>query len=176
MNFYPRSNKGEIDLRKELHELLFGSPTEVAKGQYVVFRRMRRKSGVVYPSGEDDLVWSPARDPYTFQGSKDYINPWSEGEKYLFDDQMIKKYSSYPTKFEGTQTIVPIDPGNIPAGIVYHYVESWVMPSIWDKLIEVVVNEEGIPISPIKMLKSYSIKSAEMFRSDKGRIEYFRIS
>lgn len=175
MDFYPSTGAIEIDLRQEFHETLFGAHDEIPKGQIVIFRRMRRKTGIVYPSEEADLLASPAVNPYTHQGpSSNYPDNWAFGEKFLFDDQLIKIYRSYPVMVENMNNIIAISPGAIPTGVTYFYMEHWVMPSIYDKIVELVIDQDGIPVSPLKKFVKYSIKSAEKFRSDNGRICYWR--
>ncbi len=178
INFYPESygNRKEIDLRKELHETLFGGLHETEKGQIVIFRRMRRKPGITYPVTEDDLQISPSQDKFSHHAPREHPDNWSFGERFLFDDRLIKLYRSWPISIENTNTLTQIDPGWLPGGLAFYYLEAWTMPSVYDKIIEVVRDMDGVPVSPLRLERKYSVKSAEAFRSDSGRVEFWRLT
>lgn len=165
----------EIDLRKEFEQLLFGSSTEIPKGQLVIFRRMRRKSGIVYPVKDDDLQLAPGVDSLTHDGPKTYKDNWAFGERFLFDDQLIKVYRGYAVILEGQQQVSQLSPGQFAIGPAFFYIQAWVMPSLFDKILELITDKDGNAVSPLAIFKRHTIKTAERFRSDNGRLEYWRV-
>lgn len=175
-NFYPNTMPdSEVDLREQMQALFYGTSSEIPKGQTVIFRKMRRKSGIVWPVEENDLEITPAINSLTHQGpTPTYPDNWAFGEKFLFDDQLVRTYHSRPIVVEAMNGTMPLPLGVVPLGTTYFYLEYWVMPSIYDKIIELVINEQGVPVSPIKQFMKYHIHSAEPFRSDNGRIEFWR--
>lgn len=147
------SSGGEIDLREELHNLLFGASDETAKGRIGLLRRMRRDSN-------GNLVNCPCRDEITNEPDKDYFCRTCWGMGYLWDEETI-------TYFKDDDTMRKEE--------VYFYLEYTVEPSDEDYIILIVRDEDGVPEAPVgREGKVYKIIKAEPFRSDTGRIEYWR--
>jgi len=159
---------GEIDLRQEFYEFLYGSPTEVAKGRPAILRRMRRDS-------DGNLVRCPCVDELTGEPDKDTFCPYCWGEGSLFDEEWITVYKMLVSTHEGmVRKNQPHEPGvsNIP--FVFFYCEYFISPTRQDRIIEVSLDTSGRVVTPIVREAIYTIATPEAFRSDNGRVEYWR--
>jgi hypothetical protein len=168
---WPASSSGkEIDLRDEFNEFLFGSPTEIAKGRPGILRRMRRND-------DGDLVVCLCVDEKTGEPDRDTICPYCWGEGYLWDEEWVTYYKMLVSSHEGlVRKDQPHKPGvsNIP--FVFFYLEYDVTPSRFDKIVEVSLNTAGGISLPYTREAIYPIATSEAFRSDNGRIEYWRVA
>ena len=172
INFYPLPSK-EIDLREELNKMLFGSDEEVPKGQYIVLRRMRRNTGVSYPIKESDLQRCPCAAKQDFEADRVTLCQWCDGERFLFDDELVVAYKA--SKFNYVDVEMPRPESTMAFSQSFFYCEAPIMPSRFDKIIEPIIDIEGKLISPVQIKIRHNIEMAEPFRSDFGRIEFWRI-
>ena len=85
---------GEVDLRQEFYEFLYGSATEVAKGRPGILRRMRNDDGGV-------LIPCPCVDEKTGEPDRDTVCPYCWGEGYLWDEEWITYYKLLVSSQEG---------------------------------------------------------------------------
>jgi len=160
----------ELDLRTEFHRFLFGSATEIPKGRIGILRRMRRDD-------DGNVVQCPCVSAITGEPDKDtpcnYC--WTEGN--LWDEEWITYYKMLASSHEGlVRKNQPHEPGvsNIP--FVFFYLEYDVAPTRQDKIIEVARDVDGDIIVPYKRETIYPISICEDFRSDNGRVEYWRVA
>lgn len=167
---YPASSGGEIDLRVELARTLYGEGDETAKGQTGLLRRMRTDD-------DDNLIGCPCVDPKTHEPDVDTPCNICLGLGYLWDEEWVTYYKVLVSSNEGFIRKNEPTPGGI-ANIPYafFYVEYNVNPARQDKIIEVNRDLDGDVNSPYKRVASYSLATVEPFRSDQGRVEYFRIA
>jgi len=160
---------GEIDLRAEIKELLYGSNKEIAKGQIGLLRRMRLDSN-------EKKILCTCVDELTHEPDKDTFCPICFGEGFLWDEEYITFYKVVISSSEG---LVRKDDhlkggiSNIPYS--FFYVEYFVNPTRYDKLIELEKDLEG-GVSRYRRVAAYNISFAEDFRSDSGRVEYWRLA
>jgi hypothetical protein len=122
-----------------------------------------------------ELIHCDCVDEKTGEPDKDTPCPYCSGEGYLWNESWITLYKAlHFTQGKGTRANQPEVPGmsNIPR--VYFYLESYVMPTKYDRIIEVSLDEEGEIIVPYKREAIYPIATPEGFRSDRGRVEYWR--
>ena len=168
---WPVSGSGrEVDLRQEFYEFLFGSPTEVPKGRPGILRRMREDD-------DGELVVCPCVDEKTGEPDRDTICPYCWGEGYLWDEEWVTFYKMIVSSHEGlVRKNQPYKPGmsNIP--FVFFYLEYDVVPGSFDKIVEVSLDTEGVISLPYTREAIYPIATAEAFRSDNGRVEYWRVA
>ena len=183
IDFYPRGSNtnngvrdpwlgisvsGEIDLREEIYGLLHGSSGEIPKGRKGILRRMRRDHN-------NNLILCQCVDPVTHEPTKDHFCPYCWGEGYLWDEEWITCYKMQVASQEGfTRKDSSEKAGytNIPAA--FFYVEYNVNPNRFDKIIEMKRDLEGELIVPYERESIWDISTAEDFRSDNGRVEYWR--
>lgn len=172
---YPKSGGIELDLRKELNRTIFGASDEVAKGALNILRRMRRKSGILYPVHSDDLEACPCRtNGFENEPDKDYPCNICEGEGYLFDDEIVAAYKTNRYEYQDVEKYNAW--GKNTVSMSFFYVEYHESISRFDKFLEPVHDLEGRIATPVKLLHRHNIHMAEEFRSDTGRSEYWRLS
>lgn len=154
-NPYDRtSSLREIDLRDELHQMLFGTSSEIPKGKIGLLRRMRRDD-------EGELVRCSCRNEVTDEPDRDFYCRECVGMGYLWDEYKIVYYKNNESFKEDRK------------GLFYFEYDSEVTKD--DYIIEVALNTEGVPLSPVRRESVYEIITADPFRADNGRIEFWTI-
>lgn len=164
------SSGKEIDLRLEFQRFLFGSTFEEAKGQLGVLRRMRRDVN-------GDLIQCACVDPKTHEPDKDTPCPYCWGEGFLWDEEWVTWYKVQIRIRQGLpKQQLPLEPGIISIPMMMFYVQHNVLPTVDDKIVEVSLDVDGNVVIPCVRQNIYGIGTAEAFRSDNGRVEYWRIA
>lgn len=171
---FKRGVPSELNLRKEMNETLFGSDMEIAKGQTLIFRRMRRKDEDVYPIKSDDLMKCDCQEGRSGQPNRDYRCPICDGEGYLFDDHFIVGYKMSRFEYQDVEKHTPF--GKSTVGITFFYTETDHDYSRFDKIVEVFKDTEGKLTQPTRHQLTHNIHMAQAFRSDNGRTEYWRLN
>jgi len=175
INQYTYGGGLELDLRKELNRTLHGASDEIPKGALSILRRMRWKDGVVYPVTAADLQICPCKSrSIQNEPDKDYPCDICFGEGYLFDEEMVVTYKTNRFEFQDVEQYK--DWGKSTIAMSFFYVESYEKPNRFDKIREPVHTTEGKIASPIKILHTHAIHMSEEFRSDNGRVEFWRVS
>ena len=159
-------------MRDMLHGILYGSSIDIRKGQTVVFRRMRRKEGVVYPSSEQDLVLSPAINPETQVADTVYPNQWSDSERYMFDDYLVTTYRT--NLFSILDREKTLEVGLLQDTTSVFFFEHWLMPTRYDIILLPIFDKDGVIENPVRIKERYDISMTEPLRADTGRIEFWR--
>jgi len=163
-----RSSRGELDLRSEFHDFLFGSGLETAKGRLFILRRPRHDT-------EGKLIKCPCVDPITQESDQDTPCRYCWGEGFLWDEQWITMYKMliYP-RVGASRKTEPLVAGISYSPMAYFYCEYQIEPTRKDKIIEIDTNVEG-QVREYKRLAKYRIITPEPFCSDSGRVEYWRL-
>lgn len=169
---YNGLGRKELDLRKELNRFMFGAPDEIAKGALVVLRRMKRIEGIDSPVTEKDLLPCSCKDPT--ENEPEINCDICDGEGYLFDDIVVPGYKTNRFEYQDIEKYKMW--GKNTTSMSFFYVEYFDMISRFDKIIEPVTDRDGILITPLRVLFEHNVHMAERFRSDYGRIEYWRLS
>ena len=165
----------ELDLRKEMNRTLHGASDEIPKGALDILRRMRWKEGVVYPVTTADLQICPCKsESIQNEPDKDYPCDICFGEGYLFDDEIVVAYKTNRFEFQDVEKYNRWGKNTI--AMSFFYIESYRKPNRFDKLLEPVHTIDGKISSPIKILHTHAIHMSEEFRSDNGRVEFWRTS
>jgi len=168
---WPLTTSGsEIDLRQAFYNRLYGSATEVAKGRVGLLRRMRldKDSKRVVCSCVDEKTGEPDKDTYC---------PYCWGEGYLWDEEWITYYKVLVSSHEGLvrkNQAHKAGVSNTP--FVFFYLEYQIAPTRYDKIVEVALDVDGNLATPYTREAIYPIATAEAFRSDNGRVEYWRMA
>lgn len=149
----PTSSGIEIDLREELKRTLYGAGDEVAKGRIGLLRRMRLDSNGL-------KIKCSCRDTITDEPDKDMYCRVCIGIGYLWDEEKLVYYKNDDTLRKSDES--------------FFYVEYSVKPSQDDYVVELIRDTEGAITSPGIRQYLYKIIAAEPYRSDTGRIEYWR--
>ena len=161
-NLYPTNSSGiEIDLRTEINRILYGATDETAKGVKGLLRRMRKDSN-------GDLIRCPCRDDITDEPDKDYYCRYCLSMGYYWDevtivyyrnDDSFRKREGKNEEFEGDDL----------------FLEHDVVITPEDYIVTVLLDDNGDPSIPVTRDKMFKILSADPFRSDNGRIEFWRV-
>lgn len=143
----------ELDLREEMNRLLYGAEDEIAKGRVGLLRVARRDEN-------DKLIKCPCRDIITDEPDKDFYCRTCLSMGFLWDERKIVYYKDDNTLSKKDE--------------VYFYMEYDVNPRSSDWIIEIKVDEDGNPTSPLTRKVYYKSMATEAFRSNTGRIEFWR--
>ena len=161
-SMYPTNSSGkELDLRVELHRLLYGAPDEEAKGRMGLLRKIRMDA-----NGEPQRC--PCRDSLTDEPDKDYYCRFCLGVGYFWDESKIVYYRNDDSfrKREGKNQEYEGD----DFFVAYNRV---ITPR--DFVVIVKLDEDGQVEVPATRESIFKILSADPFRADNGRIEFWRI-
>lgn len=160
----------EIDLRTEFYRTLYGWRDEVAKGQIGLLRRMRTDS-------DGNLISCDCVDETTHEPDLDSPCSICGGEGFIWDEEWITYYAAAIGSHEGFgRKDRPIEPGVERVPYKFFYFEYFVEPTNNDRVVELVRDTEGNLATPYRRSAIFPISYAEPFRSDNGRIEYWRVA
>ena len=153
-SLYPTESSGkELNLRTEMYRTLFGAVDEVAKGREGLLRRMRRDTN-------GDLVRCPCRDNVSDEPDKDYYCRYCLGMGYFWDEVKIVYYRNDDSfRKEGDDFFLQYSVDITPE----------------DYIVTVKLDDDGSPSTPVTRDKMFKILSADPFRADNGRIEFWRV-
>ena len=160
-NPYNYISRKELDMRKEMSYLLYGSTQEIPKGRLGILKRMRRDN-------DGKLLRCVCRDRVNDEPDKDTPCPYCFGYGYYWDevwivyfrnDDSFRKTEGYYKEFEGD----------------IFYVEHNVTVRDEDYIVTLKLDSEGNVIIPVERDKHFKVLSADPFRSDYGRIEFYGI-
>jgi hypothetical protein len=155
-NPYNASSIGkEIDLRSELHRLLFGAADEIPKGKIGLLRRMRKDNN-------NQMIRCPCRNELTDEPDRDYYCRTCNSMGFLWDEYKIVYYKNNESFKEDRKGLF--------------YLEYGADVTKYDFIIEVALNSEGVPLVPVRREAVYDIILADPFRADNGRIEFWNIT
>lgn len=170
LNFYGSSTGGsEPDMRQELINTLEGKSPEIAKGQPILLRKMRRDT-------EGRLIPCPCIDPVTKEPDKDRFCPVCFGEGNLWDEVLIKGYRVWEESSTSNVEKYQLQkPGLINQPFVIFYVRYDAEITEEDKLVELVLEDDGTAADPMRRKRLFRIGRLWDYRSDNGKLEYFRV-
>jgi hypothetical protein len=179
MDFYP--NLSSVDLRDEMHGLLFGTPDQPPQGIPVILRLL---------SDTHCACWDQ-----TSGGSRGHC-PYCQGEGYQFTEslQTMKIFYGvapvYKPGFLASGDYPQMQLGNVDPNRATIYCEYDVFPDwerytfgnkkAFDKIYELKVNDDGSLISngagqPVRVAK-WKVLNLTPLRGDHGRVEFFELS
>lgn len=189
MDFYGTGPAGtgynfasQIDMRAEIHKVLFGASDFVAQGQLVVLR-------------EFNDVQCPGCWNVNQGGSSDPNCVYCQGEGYQFTERFVTAAifagvaPVYKPSILGTGQYPVADYGDTDPNRYTGYVEwntylnyqRYTVPQFEtpDKLYQLVVGPTGKPVTdnfgvPLREAK-WKLLSITPIRGDQGRIEYFEL-
>lgn len=161
----PNDRSKEIDLRKELDDLLYGSSVEISKHYEVLIRKFRRDS-------KNFKIKCSCNAQN--EGS---INPQCTrclGEGYYWDEKIVPSFKQEGGRASETmKSIAEAKPGETRSKVAIFYLPADVIVNTTDLLIELVKEEtRGTNYKNLKRGKEWKIQEVEEKRSDYGRLEY----
>lgn len=169
-SFYSGSTgASEPNMRQELINTFDGQFPEIAKAQTGLLRRMRRDA-------DNNKLMCPCVDPVTKEPDKDRFCPICYGEAYYWDEEEIQLYRVLEGG-DSTNTIRDnlTSPGliNIPLVVFYIRYDSNITRD--DKIVELELELSGKVKIPKRRRFLYRVESAWDYRSDNGKLEYWKV-
>jgi hypothetical protein len=161
-NMYPTSSSGkELNLREELRRLLYGAADEEAKGRVGLLRKIRLDT-----AGEP--LRCPCRDKLTDESDLDYYCRSCLGQGWFWDeikivyyrnDDSFRKVQGKNQEYEGDDFFVGYSQAITTR----------------DLIVVTQLDEDGNIVVPVVRECIFKIVSADPFRADHGRIEFWRL-
>jgi hypothetical protein len=169
-DFYAQSSSGtEPNMRQELINTFDGSFPEIAKAQTGLLRRMRRTANGM-------LISCPCVDRITKEPDKDRFCPICLGEGYLWDEHRIQFYRTLEdSDVDNSVSNTLRPPGLINHPIVVFYIRYDAEITVEDKIITAVLNSDGTMASPLRREHVFRINTVWPYRSDYGKLEYYKV-
>lgn len=169
--FYTRTSgkTTEPDMRQELDNTFDGVFPEVAKAQKGLIRKMRRDT-----SG--NKIQCACVDILTHEPDLDHFCPYCHGEGYIWDEEWVDFYKVVlrsDVGLAGNEDL--IKSGNIKVQMAAFYLRGTAKITEDDKIIELVTDRAGDPVRPYRREHLYRITTALDFRSDHGKLEYWKL-
>ena len=167
---YPYAARSEIDLRAELDSMFHGGPFEIPKARKAVLRRMRRDT-------DGSLILAPSVDDLTQEPDMDTYDPFSLGERYLWDEELIdvRKVTVRSTEAGLADRDKFLSAGILNTQTVLFFLEWNVEPTYYDRIVEIALDANGNAVTPYRRRRIYRAQSVVDYRSDTGRVEFWGI-
>ncbi len=169
INYFGSGARTEPDLRQEMINTLDGFLPEIAKSQTGIIRRVRRNA-------DNIPVKCSCRDSITTEPDRDIYCPLCMGIGYLFDEEYIDFYKVlFDKTFSSLRRHHMIEPGLIDASSVVFYFKYDAAINKEDRILEIQLDVDGNISSPVTCLGVYKIDKSWEYRSDNGRIEFWKV-
>ena len=155
---------GEIDLREEFDQLIFGDEDELRHGKLVLIRHLRREAN-------GSAIDCTCKDKLTREADPDCS--YCLGEGYLWDETWYMCRSQFTGADGGLSSrgrYMP--PGEIRVDFKIFYFRYDTPIRYGDKIVEVLLDEEGEVVVPYIRESIYKPQTIDRLRSDNGRTEF----
>lgn len=150
------THQGEgIDLRIEMHAILYGGLGRVPKGHWIIMRKYDRTQPSQY------------YDKETHEGVR--------GPAFQYSDSLLRTRQVPVSK--RTEQILPTPPGMDISDSYIYYFEYTVNPKIGDDILELdLPNNRPVPtISSVTPIDRYTIERTHPYRLENGNIQYWMV-
>jgi hypothetical protein len=161
-DLYNSGSPSEISLRDEFVSTRDGSPIEIEKFHPVLLRLMRKINGEKVPC---ECVDKLTREP-----DRDRLCLICLGEGFKWDEVFDRAYRALLTPKEVQR---PAGLINVPLVVFYMRHDTPITND--DKVIEVILDLEGLSTQPTKRSAIHRVQHVESYRLDQGRVEYLKI-
>lgn len=198
-----RSTRTEPDMRGEFNATMDGLYPEISKAQTLVLRKMKRVAAdpiitdptdPAYDSdlfrkhhargqvtdyfvpGQGYLQYCSCIDSVTGESDIDTWCPICQGDRYLWEETFIEGYKMQLSSDVGkavNNRLIPPGLTNIP--LVIFYTRASVPITKADKIVEVWTDSNGTVMRPYRREALYRIVTPIDFRSDNGKLEYWKL-
>jgi len=162
------SGSTEPDMRQELWNMFHGKYPELPKAQTGLIRRMTRDT-------DGNLTPCSCVDEMTHEPDRDRFCPICFGEGFLWEESYIQFYrtiiGSSPRNTHRDQLVAP---GLINIPLVVFYIKYNNTIRETDKVVLLNVDVEGNIVQPAKRAAIYGFDAVWDYRSDRGRLEYYK--
>lgn len=167
-SFY--GNRIEISLRDEIISTLEGSVSEISKKRPGLLRVMNRdQNGQLLPCA---CVTPPTGEP-----DKTTPCPLCLGDGYYWTEIEVFFYAWEPKS--DAALILKADlalPGEADVSFQIFYLDYTNNLHFEDKMVELVLDNEGVPVQPLQRQAVYRIGHVYPYRLDNGRLEYWKVA
>lgn len=190
-------------MRSEFDHMMDGVYPEIPKAQNLILRKMkrtttdsiitdptdedydavkvrqfhsRRQIPDYYVPGEGYLIFCECLDITTREPDLDSFCPICHGDGFIWDEYFIdgRKVVLQSDVGKSTkETLIQSGLTNIP--LVIFYTKSSVAITRADKIVELWTDTAGSPIRPYRRKSLYRIGTSVDFRSDNGKLEYWKL-
>jgi hypothetical protein len=160
----PKVTQKELDLRKEVKDTFKGSIYEIPKSFKVMLRKFRRNA---------NNYRVPCSCNVAKEGQGHQKCTICLGEGYLWDEHYMEVFKvdiGSDQEKAGASLITEI--GRTKKQFCKFYVQSSIVINYEDRVIELELDEAGVPVKPEKRKINWTINTLNEKRSDTGRIEY----
>lgn len=161
--------QSEINLREEFQYTLDGLTPEMAKGQPALLRTMRRDSN-------GNLTKCPCVDTLTREPDKDRFCPICYGDGWIWDETSILTYKVLKDSETDNSMLDKLySPGLIIIPTVVFYIRHTAEITKDDKVVLLALEKDGTAKIPKRRTAVYRIGKAWDYRSDNGKLEYWKV-
>lgn len=158
---------GEIGMRAEFDEILFGYQSGIRHGYLILIRHLRRDA-----NGEP-IDCSCRED---ISGFQDPDCSYCLGEGYLWDESWYWTYSMFNGNDAGlANRLRYMQPGAIRVDYKIFFLRYDTPIKYGDKIVEMKLDTEGAVVVPYVRESIYLPQTIQTYRSDNGRLEYLAI-
>ena len=167
-NPYKR-RKEHASIRDEFFNTMDGKTPEIAKRQIALLRKMR-----IDTNGNN--ISCLCVDETTKEPDKDTFCSLCMGEGKYWDESFIDMYKVVEKNEVGqasNEILLAAGIMNIPLTIIYTKSNLDIKEN--DKIIELELDVEGVPVRPYKRKTVYRISTPIDLRLDFGRLEYYKL-
>jgi hypothetical protein len=147
---------GEIDLRQEMHTILYGDATHKKLGHWVVYRRFDRSNpSEAYSNRTHEGIGAPA---------------------YEYTDTILRT-RRVPTDRKG----LPEDALKVGIDLTdkyIYYFEYTLVPKVGDYIFEIEWPDHNLTptLSGLKYTEKYNIRRTHDYRMEQGNVQYYIVS
>lgn len=178
MNFYSDGDATQIDLREELHAIIFGRVDLTPQGKQVILRRMMDQ---VCVACWDEHAGASTRANCPYCGGEGHM--WSETFETVYIAHGVAPV--YKPGILGTGIYPQDSYGYTDPNKATMYAEYSVYPDYekytvqvnksYDKMYELKVDMNGNTVHPIVKAAKWKLLSVTPIFGDYGRVEYFEL-
>lgn len=166
------SNTGDISIRDEVSDTLHGNDFQLPRGRWGILRRLRRDENHQFidcPQCKKRGVHAPSTNTFC---------DVCFGEGYTWDEEWVIYYKWSGALRESNRHGYKDygEAGYVENKTAVAYLEYNTHPSMGDKLIEVVSDQEGKIVDPYIRKTIWDIRFLDELILDNGRNEYWRLS
>jgi len=151
---------GEIVLRNELRDFLFGTADSPRRGFYILYRRASKRQ------------LCSCVNPQTREKESGCTLCSKMG--FVFYDEMIMTYLSNASLRVGVKSLESVDDVGIShPHVPKFYFQHTVDPSMNDEIIVCNQYDDGTLVTPVEKKRTYNILNVIAYRDINGRIAYY---
>jgi hypothetical protein len=158
----------EKDLRRAFDDFILGKSGGIKHAHKVLIRKARRDEA-------NQIIKCKCLNPITNEPNTETQCPYCQGEGFIWDEKFAECYSIMQGGDSFASRWKRIGAGSIRTDYKTFYFRYDTEISYKDKIIELLLDIEGVPTIPYVRDVIYKPETIQKFRSDNGRLEYLAI-